>query len=406
VARTGLRSLVALSLLAAALAAVATAGLAGPAQAGEFTFRFGVVNGVIPRAGDLEGMEAARAKSVRVTFNWDQMEVQRPSGGSCGTASYDFTRYDALVSAASDRGVRLLPYFLGSPPYARTGGDSPARYPVPGTSAMDAYKCWVRALVNRYGRGGTYFGTDPSALPIVEWQAWNEVNLRQYSPYGDVNPRRYAAFLKQTSGAIRSQDDRATIVLAGMPEEVAQETGMRIHGFLRQMYRVRGVRGAFDVVALHPYARDHRGVKGALIRLRDTLSDLNDGRRATWITEIGWGTGPGNHFLQVSEQQQAELLANTFAMLQANHTRFKVGTVHWYRWRDTAHYVEDAYWANYAGLYRQDGSPKPSCNRFRRATGADGSCTPLALGVEAAGDGARLEMHAAEGLVPSPPPNE
>lgn len=359
----------------ACLALAAALALATPADAGVRTFRAGVVNGTIPSEGELTEMRRIGVKSVRVVFSWRAIETRRRTGSSCATAVYNFERHDSLVSEAGQRGVSILPVLGGSPDYVEPTSNlrhDGARYPAPGTRAFGDFQCFVRALVGRYGRGGVHLARD-----IIEWQVWNEPNLPLYSPQQRVSPKKYAQLLKSTAASIRSQDRRASVVLAGLPEELTH--GMNSNVFLRKMYRVNGVKAAFDVVALHPYARNALGAKGALIRLRETLKDLGDRRLPIWVTEIGFATdGRKGYFLVTSERGQADKLEAMYRMFRKNRERFKLGTFYSFNFRDDSSYAENTQnWTEYAGLYRKDGTPKPSCARYKAFAGPGGPCARI-----------------------------
>jgi len=390
------------------LALAAALALAAPADAGPRTFRPAVVQGSVPTAGELTAMRDIRAKSVRTVFRWEVVEAAPRTGSSCSTARYDFSRYDPLVRAAGERRVSILPVFGGSPEYVEPNASlrhDAARYPTPGTRAFGNFQCFVRAVVGRYGRGGTFGARD-----IVDWQLWNEPNLKLYSPNQDVSPAKYGKLVKATATTIRSLDGRATVVLAGLPETPAQ--GMNSNVFLRKMYRVKKIRSKFDAVALHPYARNARGTKGALIRLRETLRDLGDRRRPVWVTEIGWASdGNQNYFAVTTEKGQADRLQSTFQMFRKNRDRFKIGTFYWYNFHDEAGYAENTgNWTNYAGLYLENGTPKPACNRYKRFTGASGSCRniqgPASDASLTSADGFLLGSDAAGGALEPAPPEE
>ena len=335
-------------------------------------------------------------------LNWAVIETRPAIGPGCTGAQYQWDAYDRFVDGASRRGIRILPFFFGSPSYAASRD---SRMPSMGSPAIEDYKCFVRAAVRRYGRGGTYRLINPTAVPITEWQVWNEPNLPGYAARGDVNPKEYARFVKTTTATVRGVDQRAAIVLAGMPEQ--GKNGMLSTRFLRQFYSVKGIRRSFNAVAIHPYAVNHRGVKGYLIRLRDTLRDLGDARRSVWITEVGWATsGPRDAFTVTTERGQAERLRKTFEMIKANRRRFNIGTVQWFRWRDKAVYGRTQLWQDYAGLYRRDGTPKPSCNAFARFTpgGRPPPCRKIASGGAVTGGfSAASEPEPQPALIPSPP---
>ncbi len=353
---------------------------AGSAIADVRQFRYGVMEGqnLQPRS-DIAGIARAEAEVLRVLFNWAAIEVQRGQRGHCN-AVYDWSYTDDVVSEAGRNNVDLLPFIAGSPPYV---GPSETSAPHTRSREIEDYKCFVRELANRYGRSGEYLAQDAAADPITQWQIWNEPNIRGWAPNRKVDPREYARLVKLSRGAIVSQDRRAEIVLAGMPEFYSP--GMSAKKFLTGVYRVRGAERTFEAVALHPYARNSRGVQGAVMRMRDLLRDLGDRRRSLWVTEVGWATnGPNKkYFVVKSPKGQAAELTKTFKMLRKSHRRFKVGTVNWFRWRDAEAGSPrgKSHW-DFAGLYDFDGTPKRSCHSFIRFTG--GRCAPLDQGATTA----------------------
>lgn len=363
-------------LVAAMLALLTLAGLslAGPADAGVRDFRVGVVATDI-RGGDLERMADAGVHTVRTTLLWHRVEVTRGDGKNCG-AVYDWTRYDQLFAEARRVGVRVLPILIGSPSYAA------AEVPhTPRPGAIDDYRCFVRAAVKQYGRGGvqpTLRATDP----ITSWQVWNEPNLRVFS--GQPDPRGYAQLVKVSHRALTGFDSRAEVITAGLPE--FHSNGMPSKRYLKQFYRVRNIERSFDALGVHAYARNHRGIKGVLVRTRDLLSRLGDKRRPIWLTEFGYASDGSKSPFVSTEQGQANKLAKTIALLRRTRERFRLGTVTSYRWRDSRPPSGgQGDWQEFAGLFRDDGSVKPACRAYVRFTG--GSCQRIDDGFTAASRG-------------------
>lgn len=361
-------------LTAVLLALVAAALLAAPAGASHHAFRLGVTDLPDLSAADISGMGAANAKTFRVGFSWARIEDQPPpdAGSSCAGAKYDWSYTNRLVSQAGRRGVEVLPYIAGSPRYVASKS---AHAPLTSDRReIEPYKCFVRALVARYGRGGAYPSTNAAAKPIKQWQVWNEPNLVKFATKErGVNPREYARLVKITRRQILPIDRRATIALAGLP---VVGNGFDPSEYLRKFYRVRGIERKFDVIAVHPYARSYRGVKGAVLRLRSLLKDVRDRGRYIWITETGWAThGSEFRFMVKGTRGQAQQLTRTFKMLRKNRGRWNIGTVVWFRWRDQAVPSQNRGAFDYAGLYKKNGKPKPSCKRFVRFT--NGRCRTL-----------------------------
>jgi len=230
--------------------------------------------------------------------------------------------------------------------------------------------------VDRYGRGGSFWRAHPElpARPIKDWQVWNEPNLKSY--WGNPNAAEYVGLLKLAHGAIKARDPNARIVLAGLPES---RFGIPMARFLRDVYRVRNARAYFDVVALHPYARDEYGVEGALVRARKVMREGRDDATPVWVTEIGWATGGPSHFTRTTSAGQAAVLKRTYALLYSRRLRYRLGSVIWHGMRDVARPTgRSDGWGYHTGLFRVTGCPKPSWNAlvsFTRGRAGSG-CLP------------------------------
>ena len=135
---------------------------------------------------DISTMGSVGVEALRIPLDWSVVESRGPGNGC--NATYDWSRYDNIVSEAagenSGRSVhRGLPALRRLDPHQGPGHGSPA---------IEDYKCFVRAAVERYGRGGAYLDDDPSARAITDWQVWNEVNLTDYAAKGKPDPKEYA----------------------------------------------------------------------------------------------------------------------------------------------------------------------------------------------------------------------
>jgi Glycosyl hydrolase catalytic core len=387
----GLVAVVAVTLLMLALA--------GPAAANQHQFRYGVVEGnPLQPDTDIPGMGAANVEVLRVLINWSRVEDQRGARGQCN-AVYDWSYYDSVVTEAGRAGVRLAPFILGSPGYV---GPLETSAPPTKSRAIEDYKCFLRALVERYGRGGDVPTFDPRSRPITEWQVWNEPNLREYSAKNKPDPREYARLLKISQRVIQNVDPQAQIILAGMPEIPGR--GIYVHKYLKRLYKVRGIERTFDAVALHPYARNWRGLEGALIRLRRTLQQVRDARRTVWVTEFGWSDlGPDEAFQVKGPKGQATQLTKSVKLMRRKRGRYNLGTITWFRWRDTATRQQNGERFEYAGLYRKNGEPKRACRAFVKFT--KGNCPQVDVGTGTARADDLLEPTGAA-VEPSPSPPE
>jgi hypothetical protein len=295
---------------------------------------------------------------LRQTFAWSQLET------SPGT--YDFTAYDNYVSETAKRGFQLLPILFAPPPFrssapkhgARRGTYPPKRY--------EDFGVFARVLVDRYGPNGAFWQQHPEIpkRPIRSWQIWNEPNVPVYWPTGP-NAAQYTRLLRITAKAIKAGDPGAEVVTGALPES---RLGMPLTRYLRGMYRA-GARGAFQTLALNPYAANLKTLMSVVNSARKVLNQNGDRRKKIWVTEIGWATeGPPSKF-RVGPAAQARLIEGTLKTLFARRGRLGIRGVVYFNWRDSAPYAGGKdYWGLHTGLLTASGQPKPGYDAFKSAT--------------------------------------
>ena len=91
-------------------------------------------------------------------------------------------------------------------------------------------------------------------LPIRAWQIWNEENATYFTDRVSVSG--YASLLKISSRTIKAADPGATVVIGGLYGRPKLPNTLYATGFLKRLYKVKGIKSSFDAVALHPYALD------------------------------------------------------------------------------------------------------------------------------------------------------
>lgn len=317
---------------------------------------FSVQSWEAPSQAEFQRIGGAGVGTFRLVIDWDAVE---PTRGSRNWGSFD-----GVFERAARANVRVLPVLTG-PPYFGRGSKKPPRT----ASARARFAAFVRDGVRRYGRGGEFWTAHPDlrALPPTAWQIWNEPNFRVYWG-GRPNPRQYAALLKVAARAVRAEDRRAKVVLGGLPETAL---GVGMVPYLRGLYAVRGVKRAFDAVAIHPYARDYRGVLGAVTRVRSAMRRAGDGRTALWITETGWASGgpvsARTRAFRTTERGQARRLKTTVSALLRRRARYRIGLINWFSWRDRARrHGERDWWAIHTGLLRRGGRAKPAWSAYAK----------------------------------------
>jgi len=318
-------------------------------------------------------MTLSGVQSLRVVFNWASAQPyqhwsQVPSDRrsryvNVGGIPTDFSQFDQIMTAASHDGQRLLPVVLDAP--AWDGERKPHTVlAIPKTDGP--YVAFVRALVRRYGPGGTFWQTYSSGrqVPIRQWQLWNEPNILAFWPDQPFEAR-YVGLLMAASKAIKRVDPGAKVVLAGMPNYSWID--------LARIYKINGARSAFDIVAIHPYTKDPQGVLTILGYVRQVMNQNGDQRKPIIADEISWPSSVGKtthdtgYDFATTESGQAANVKQVIPMLVANRKRLNLLGFYYYDWAGLERQNELAF--DFSGLFRlQDGQfvAKPAYKTFQQ----------------------------------------
>ena len=333
-------------VLASALAALALVLLTAPAAARTVPQGWlgaqadGPLTGPDSQAyeGEWSRMAASGVESVRAAFYWSEAqpyrtfaEVPAESRGAfrdVGGIPTDFSPYDRVVRAAARRRLGVLPVVQRAPDWAREKTfdiASPPRDPA-------TLAAFMRALVGRYGSKGSFWAENPGLprMTIFSWQIWNEPDLELYwsrQPFA----RHYVRVLRAAHRALNDADPRSRTVLAGFPNESFRA--------LRSVYRAGG-KGAFDVVALHPYTGKPRNVVRLIELARRETRRAGEPRKQIWVSELSWpaatGRAHGPPGFTTTDRGQARRLTEAVRRLAAARRRLRIGRVYWYTWLSEA----------------------------------------------------------------------
>jgi hypothetical protein len=331
---------------------------------------FGIVPQGPPSALEARYMSVGGIESVRVPISWASVQPTRQGG-------YDWSSFDPYVEVATRAGLRVLPFFYGTP---RWLAPKPTTLPVDTAAQRSAWKAFITAAVKRYGPGGEFWDQHategvnyepaiPAPLPIRTWQVWNEANFF-YFAY-PVSPQRYAKLLAISTPAIKAADPTAKVMLTGLFGEptAGGKRGMPAATFLQQLYRVPGIKSRFDGIALHPYAADTETLEEIVEAVHEVTVENHD-RVGLYITEMGWGSQ--NDFNQVSFEQgirgQVRELRGAYRYLLENRTRLDLKAAYWFAWKDAPGACN---FCDSVGLFRAGHGlrAKPSWHAFVAITG-------------------------------------
>lgn len=353
--------------------ALALAALAGPAGAAVPPGFVGVVaDGPLldPRVDldhELDLMKAAGVQSVRVTFPWSAAQpyasfADAPPGAvplfaDVAGVPTDFSTTDRLVQATAERGLRLLPVVLYSPPWAAL---HPGNVASPPSDPLQ-FARYLGGLARRYGSSGSFWAENPglAPMPLREWQVWNEPNIRHYWPQPFA--RGYVKLLQAAHDELDVTDPAARLVLSGLTNDSWNA--------LVNIYKAGG-KPYFDAVAIHPYTARVRGLVKILAFVRYGMKRFHDARKPIIISELSWPSAAGKvrhiGFNEVTERQQAHRVTASYELLAKYRRHFRVAAAYWYTWLSID---RSRYYFNYSGLRKMTPRgpiSKPSYRAFKR----------------------------------------
>jgi hypothetical protein len=317
-------------------------------------------------------MVASGVESMRVVFDWAQAQpygswkevpaAQEREFQDVAGIPTDFSALDQLVGLASARGLTVLPEIVDAPRWDSQTWEGGA-VAVPKSPAP--YGAFVKGLVRRYGPGGSFWSAHRGSptVPITMWQIWNEPSILEFWP---VQPfaARYVALLRAAHEAIKSADPTAEVVLAGLPNYSWLD--------LARIYGVRGARSLFDVVAVHPYTRNPRGVITILSYVREVMNQAGDERKPILADEISWPSSRGQTELDPSydftttEAGQARNIGKLLPMLASNRRRLGLLGFYYYNWAGSEQHGGSPF--GFSGLFRVRSArfiAKPAFDVFR-----------------------------------------
>jgi polysaccharide biosynthesis protein PslG len=311
--------------------------------------RYGIATGgdfqfldAVERNRRLDDFAALGVRFIRFDFSW--ADIQRD-----GRNSYDWTKYDAVVSAANARGIKVLGLITYTPAWARPSNCTTI-FCAP--KNLNDYKNFVSQAVTRYSPMGVHY-----------WEIWNEPNITNFwQPTPDA--ARYTQMLKGAYQAAKAADPGAVIITGGTSPATDSGGNIAPRTFVTRMY-ANGAKGSFDALGHHPYCFDGETFNcpiqyadwSAWSQMNDTnpslrsiMSANGDSAKPIWATEFGAPTA--NDPRAVSETKQAQMVTDGYNLFNSYSWS---GPLFWYTYKDSS---------DYYGLLRPDGTRKPSYDAY------------------------------------------
>lgn len=313
---------------------------------------YGVISAEpLPNEDLLERIGNGGVGTLRINVSWGAVQ-------SAPGKPYDWGHYDLAIAGAALRGIRVLATIYGSPDWVEPTAEDP-----PLGSAQADFDRFVRAAVERYGSGGSFWKQHPDLpeMPIQDWQLWNEPNSRLFWKPAP-NPGDYLDLLRGFDSTVHTADSGARVLLGGLFPTPRGDVTMV--SYLSELYRLGAAR-YFDAAAVHPYAANPQRAIASAGQLRALMDRSGDPDKPIWITEVGWASAGRRPGLIVGPTRQAEYVRQTFELAAAARDRLHLAGVVWYSLSDTP----GPLWVGHCGLFTVDGTPKPAWDAFAEVAG-------------------------------------
>jgi len=370
--------------------------LAAP-NAADATFRTGIDAAGLYETGDQSQRERwldttvnLNAGIVRLDAHWGSMVTGKPANPTDpADPAYEFSDFDEAIRDATARNLRVMITFTNAPPYAEGGGkpavvDTAAWKPDP--AELGAF---AKAVASRYSGG---FG----GLPRVRYyEAWNEPNLDlylapQYDNYKSVAVDRYRRMVNAVKRAVSSVR-RDNAVVAGSLAPYGDEPGgqrTRPLVFLRKFFCLNSklkatgcpTKPRIDILSHHPINLSGGPRRSALdpddvsspdmknvaqvLRAAERQGTIagNRKRHPLWVTEFWWESFPdGPHAAIPGLNKHGRWIE------EALYLFWKAGvkTAIYFTLVDSPLDRQNPGATLQAGLFLEDGTPKPAATAFR-----------------------------------------
>jgi polysaccharide biosynthesis protein PslG len=298
----------------------------------------------------LKTMVTNGVQSVRAAFSWAAAQPYKTDADVPADRTSQFTDVggvptsfqvtDMIVGDAARERLTVLPTVLYAPEW--DGVDNPNGVDTPRRSGP--YAAYLTALIGRYGPRGSFWRANPGIpkMPIRSWQVWNEPNLSYYwkQPFAST----YVSFLRTAHAAIKKADPGAKVVLGALTNTAWKSLG--------QIYRIKGARSLFDVVAVNGFTKIPAHVMLFMLFVRHAMARFGDNDKPLLATEISWPSAKGHthdRFDFITTQAgQARNIATLLPLIGQQRLALHLIGFYWYTWMGEESANSTAF--NFSGL--------------------------------------------------------
>lgn len=269
-----------------------------------------------PMRGEMDKIQAAGFKWVRMDFFWPDIEKRR--------GHYNFSDYDLLMRSLDRHHIR--PIFIldyGNPIY---GPDSPNT-----TAEVHAFTRFVAASVRHFRDRG------------IVWEMWNEPNIGFWKPAPDV--QQYIRLALAVGKTIRKV----------APEEwfIGPATSGFDFSFLESCFQA-GLLNYFDGVSVHPYRNTYpETVTKDWVKLRNMIQEYQPAGKYIYLISGEWGYSTSNKSWMTQDRQADYAVRQYLANLSCG-----AFLSIWYDWTNDGNDPTNN--EDHFGLTQPDFSPKPA----------------------------------------------
>jgi hypothetical protein len=328
---------------------------------------FGVVMyGSVDDGVGLGEMEAAGSEWVTTFLNWSRIEATE--------GSYDWSRFDGKAQNAQAAGMDVFVLFKDNPTWAAALPGGPV------TDTQDLVD-FVTDMAERYDCDGL---DDAPGSPCVHtWSFYAEPDNGDPSRaeqgkgcWGDdADPRcgdgaDYAQMLSSVSPAIHGANPKAQVLIGGLAYDYFEPQGPFVRSFLTDTLSALntypgGAEAYIDAVAFHYYPVNGRWstIREKTAEIQGIMERHGAGDLPLICPEMGYWSSPIHGS---SEDEQAGRLVQ----MHARGLSMEMQPLSWYKVFDDVvpGSKEDLYPDRTSGLFRVDGSAKPSYHAYRTMT--------------------------------------